>query len=238
MRTIEIERLDISDGDVVLDLGCGEGRHLHALYFAKRLHAVGVDLGFEDLCKARRGLELNPDLESNPQRYCSFAQADALTLPFPDGCFDLVLCSEVLEHIPDYQSALDEVYRVLKPGGTLAVSVPRTWPEWICWKLSPGGYANSPGGHIRIFRSGVLRRDIERRGLRFTRRHWAHGLHSPYWWLQCMIWDRKETSRMVRVYRRFLEWDILQRPLLTRILDKLTSPIMGKSVVMYFARTL
>ncbi|MFZ5835415.1 MAG: class I SAM-dependent methyltransferase [Pseudomonadota bacterium] len=236
MRTIEIERLDISDGDTVLDLGCGEGRHLHALYYAKRLHAVGIDLGYADMLKARQALEQYPDLESNPQRICSLAQASALALPFPDGCFDVVLCSEVLEHIPDYQSALDEVRRVLKPGGTLAVSVPRTWPEWICWQLSPGGYANSPGGHIRIFRSGVLRRDIERRGMRFTRRHWAHGLHSPYWWLQCALWDRKETSRLVRLYRRFLEWDILQRPVLTRLLDKLTSPVMGKSVVMYFAR--
>lgn len=236
MRTIEIDRLDIADGDAVLDLGCGAGRHLHALYFARRLHAVGVDLGFEDLLKARQGIEMFAGYEPGPQRFCSLALANALALPFPDGCFHLVLCSEVLEHIPDYQTALDEIRRVLKPGGTLALSVPRTWPEWICWKLSPLGYASSPGGHIRIFRSGVLRRDIERRGLRFTRRHWAHGLHSPYWWLQCLLWDSRETSRSVRMYKRFLEWDILRRPLLTRALESLAAPVMGKSVVMYFTR--
>ena len=114
--------------------------------------------------------------------------------------------------------------------------MPRAWPEWICWKLSPDGYANSPGGHIRIFKADALRSDIERRGLRFLRRHWAHGLHSPYWWLQCLIWDAKENSRAVRLYKRFLEWDIMQKPLLTRLLERLASPLMGKSVVMYFDR--
>lgn len=238
MRTIDIDRLDIADGGVALDLGCGEGRHLHALYYARHVHVIGVDLGLEDLQKARAAFALNPLYEAGGARHFSFAMADALALPFPDRCFNLVICSEVLEHIPDYQTALDEVYRVLKPGGTLAVSVPRAWPEWICWKLSPDGYAATPGGHIRIFRSGPLRRDIERRGLRFMRRHWAHGLHSPYWWLQCGLWQRKETSRTVRLYKRFLEWDILQQPLLTRMLEKLASPIMGKSVVMYFSRAL
>lgn len=237
MRTVKLDQLNLSDGDVVLDLGCGEGRHLHALYYAKRMHVVGTDLGFENLRKARKGFEQYPDIEPNSRRSFSLIQSDATRLPFADGCFDCVICSEVLEHIPDYQSALDEIYRILKPGGALAVSVPRTWPEWICWKLSPNGYANSPGGHIRIFRAGVLRRDIERRGLRFIRRHWAHGLHSPYWWLQCLVWDSKETSRSVKTYHRFLVWDILQQPFLTRMLDKIANPLMGKSVVLYFARS-
>ncbi|HAK63580.1 MAG: class I SAM-dependent methyltransferase [Pseudomonadota bacterium] len=242
MRTVEIENLPVAAGGAVLDLGCGQGRHLHALNDTKTFYAIGADLNFEDLQAARHGIDIHQYTESitpgpHARRCYGLVAANALALPFADASFDAVICSEVLEHIPDYQSALDEIFRVLKPGGTLAVSVPRAWPEWICWKLSPNGYANSPGGHIRIFRASVLRKDIERRGLRFQRRHWAHGLHSPYWWLQCLLWDRKENSRAVSLYKRFLEWDILEQPLLTRILERLMSPLMGKSVVMYFGRT-
>ena len=80
----------------------------------------------------------------------------------------------------------------------------------------------------------VLAGDVTEAGFKFRRRHWAHGLHSPYWWLQCAMWDKRETSRMVRAYRKFLEWDILKRPLLTRALEKIADPLMGKSIVLYF----
>ncbi len=236
MRTIKVETLPLRDGDTVLDLGCGHGRHMHALYYAKRLHAVGVDLGFEDLKITRKGFEENPDLEENSRRTYSLVQADAGVLPFPDATFDTVVCSEVLEHIPDYETVLEQIFRVLKPGGTLAVSVPRSWPEWICWKLSPEGYANDPGGHVRIFNAAELRCQIERRGLRFLRKHWAHGLHSPYWWLQCLNWEKRDRSWLVKAYHRFLVWDITKQPFLTRVMEAISNPIMGKSVVMYFVR--
>ena len=234
MRTIDLERLALHDGDVVLDLGCGQGRHMHALYYAKRLHAVGVDLSLDDLLETRNGFGKIPDMEPNSRRAFSLASASAVCLPFADASFDAVICSEVLEHIPDYHKALDEIRRVLKINGDLAVSVPRSWPEWICWKLSPDGYAIEPGGHIRIFAAHTLQRDIEQRGFKFHGRHWAHSLHVPYWWLQCAIWDRRKDSRAINLYHRFLVWDILQRPWLTRWLDRVLNPVMGKSVVMYF----
>ena len=158
---------------------------------------------------------------------------NALLLPFVDGTFDVVVCSEVLEHIPDYKQAVKEITRILKPGGKLAVSVPRKWPEKICWALAEG-YHNTPGGHVRIFEASTLRSDIEGAGLLFFRKHWAHGLHSPYWWLQCLIWSRRDTSWAVKTYHRFLLWEILKRPLLTRLLGKIADPLMGKSVVLYF----
>ena len=236
MRTVDLDHLGLRDGDIVLDIGCGQGRHLHALYYAKRLHAVGIDPSIADLRETRRGFGKIPDIETNSRRKFSLAGASALQLPFSDASFDAVICSEVLEHISDYQTALDEIRRVLKANGYLAVSVPRRWPEWICWQLSPNGYAKDPGGHIRIFNADGLRRDIERRGLRLLRKHWAHSLHAPYWWLQCALWDRRNDSNLVRLYHRFLVWDILAQPRLTRWLDQLLNPIMGKSVVMYFVR--
>ncbi|MFP4002686.1 MAG: class I SAM-dependent methyltransferase [Alphaproteobacteria bacterium] len=231
MLTVKLDALPLEDGTRFLDLGCGEGRHLHAAWFAARLHAVGVDLGFEEVRRTREGFAGFPDFTEG--RHLSLAVADALTLPFADESFDVIVCSEVLEHIPDYEQALGEINRILKPGGRLAVSVPRYWPEWLCWKLSEH-YHNTPGGHVRIFKPRRLRRDVEGHGFAFRKGHWAHGLHSPYWWLKCAFWERRETLWLIRQYHNLLVWDMMKRPFFTRALEALAAPLMGKSVVMYF----
>ncbi len=234
MQTVDLKSLRLEDGARVLDLGCGEGRHMHAVYFERAVEIFGIDLSTDDMAKAWSGFESHPDL-SGREAHFGFAAADALGLPFNDGTFDVIVCSEVLEHIPDYQTALQEIARIIRPGGRLAVSVPRFWPEWICWRLSEH-YHNTPGGHVRIFKDQALRRDIEAAGFRFVRRHYAHGLHSPYWWLQCAMWQTKEKNWAVRQYHKFLVWDIMERPALTRGLAALADPVMGKSVVLYFDR--
>jgi len=179
MQTIRLNLLKLEDGARLLDLGCGAGRHMHAVYYGARCHVVGVDLNLDDLIRARDGFGALPDMELQSGRAFSLARGSALALPFADASFDRIICSEVLEHIPDYEAALRELKRVLKPGGILAVSVPRAWPERICWALSDE-YHNEPGGHIRIFREAMLRQSVENRGLTFLRRHFAHGLHAPY----------------------------------------------------------
>lgn len=163
------------------------------------------------------------------------ACANGLHLPFADATFDKVICSEVLEHIPDYRGVLKEIQRVLKPGGDFAASVPRRWPERICWWLS-SEYHEVEGGHIRIFDSAELREDIEREGFLCTGRHWAHALHVPYWWLKCLFWDQRDDHPLIVLYHRFLVWDMLDRPLFTRTLEWLANPLLGKSVVMYFRK--
>ncbi|HCH21242.1 MAG TPA: SAM-dependent methyltransferase, partial [Cellvibrionales bacterium] len=49
MQTVDFKHIELSDGDKLLDLGCGEGRHVIAAYLEKNIQAVGVDLGFNDL---------------------------------------------------------------------------------------------------------------------------------------------------------------------------------------------
>ncbi|MEK9541890.1 MAG: class I SAM-dependent methyltransferase [Luminiphilus sp.] len=231
MLTVDMESFGLAAGQRLLDVGCGEGRHTLAAYLHTGVMAVGVDLGFDDLQTASGRIA---DMDAyKPQGEIAFLQGDATGLPFPDDYFDRVVCSEVLEHIPNFIAVLDELNRVLKPGGRLCVSVPRAWPERICWWLSEA-YHNTPGGHIRIFNAGFLRGEISRYGLSCYRQHGAHALHVPYWWLRCLLWRQGEQQSLVAGYHRFLVWDLMKRPALTRWLDRLCNPWMGKSVVMYF----
>jgi len=236
MLTARLSALRLEAGQNVLDLGCGEGRHVHGLHMLGGVHVVGIDLDTEALEKARQGLATLPPRSASDTARTRFEQGDATCLDFPDNTFDAVICSEVLEHVPDYDAVLAEVRRVLKPQGRLCVSVPHAWPERLCWRLAPppDGYAFAPGGHIRIFDETDLRISVERRGFTRFKRHHAHALHTPYWWLKCLFWRQSDEHVLIRVYHRFLVWDLMQKPWLTRALDWLLSPILGKSLVLYF----
>lgn len=236
METIDLAHLPIRAGDRVLDLGCGEGRHTIAAWLQREAHCVGVDLSPRDVSRASDKADpFRPEFPASATRSIGFGVADGLRLPFADHSFDVVICSEVLEHIGPYREVLDEIRRVLKPGGAFAASVPRYWPERLCWWLSDAYHANE-GGHIRIFRSAELEHDIESRGFRRYHRHGAHALHAPFWWLKCLLWERQERSRLVAAYHRLLVWDLMRRPWITRSLERLLNPVLGKSVVMYFRK--
>lgn len=233
MLTVDFSWFALEPGCQVLDVGCGEGRHTLAAYLRPGVTATGVDLNEQDLATARSRIA---DMDSfSPGGAIAFMRADATQLPFPDASFDRVICSEVLEHVPNYLAVIEELVRVLKPGGKLCISVPRAWPEKLCWLLSED-YHNTPGGHIRIFDRIDLRREVLRHGMQCYREHGAHALHVPYWWLRCLVWRNAEQNPLVRAYHRLLVWDLMQAPALTRWLERLLSPWMGKSVVMYFSK--
>ncbi|ACR12849.1 SAM-dependent methyltransferase, UbiE family [Teredinibacter turnerae T7901] len=238
MLTIRPEKLPLKPGDCVLDLGCGEGRHTLGLYFSAplgelsgQLSLIGIDISAIDLATANKRKTDFP-LPESQRAGIQFVRGDGLKLPLPDASVDHLICSEVLEHIPDYHAMLREINRVLKPGGTLCVSVPRAWPERICWWLEPR-YHQVAGGHIRIFNRASLKRDLRSHGIQLFFEHGAHALHAPYWWLKCLFWDRGDRFWPVQVYHRFLVWDLFRAPWLTRSLDKLLNPLLGKSIVIY-----
>lgn len=98
---------DLVRGADVLEVGCGTGLILQRLApLARRV--AGVDLSFAMLRKAR-------------ERAPSVVQASALSLPFPDASFDVVVSFKVLAHVPDIPAALAEMARVVRPGGHLAL---------------------------------------------------------------------------------------------------------------------
>ena len=94
-------KLDKFEG-IMLDLGCGEGRHIFASMEAfPNMQCVGLDPHLESLDKSLEGLEF---FESISNKKTSFLSGSAYKLPFNDNTFDLVICSEVLEHLHEYKA--------------------------------------------------------------------------------------------------------------------------------------
>jgi ubiquinone/menaquinone biosynthesis C-methylase UbiE len=163
-----IEFLDAQAGEIVLDCGCGYGFTLRILHELTDAQLVGLDLSQERVEEVRGRL---------PEARATVVQGSAMNLPFDDASFDKAVCSEVLEHLPDDKAALSELFRTIKPGGTLVVTVPAArYPAgWdpINYALERtigrhiGGENTFAGiwyGHLRLYTPEELRAVTEEAG--------------------------------------------------------------------------
>ncbi len=238
MLTVELERLNLAPGSKVLDVGCGGGRHTRATRGLPGVTAVALDYGRKETIDTAASLR---ELDALPPEaggtvpdagpWGTF-QGSVYELPFATGAFDCVIISEVLEHLAEDERALREVSRVLRDGGILAVSVPRTGPEAVCWALSRR-YRNTPGGHVRIYLRSTIEGLLARCGYKVFASHFAHALHSPFWWLKCLVGVDREQALPVALYHKLLVWDLMSRPRVTRLAETALNPLIGKSLVLY-----
>mgnify|MGYP000846074843 FL=1 len=234
MLTVDFRRLGIKPGDLVLDMGAGAGRHAFEVY-RRGAHIVALDYCLADLKDCSGLFSAMTDAGEAPTgTHWATVNGDGTGLPFGDDTFDFIICSEVMEHIPDDSAAAAELTRVLKPGGLLAVTVPTFLPERICWALSDEYHAPFvPGGHVRIFTEVELKNRFTTAGLVPEGTHHAHALHSPYWWLKCAVGPTNDDNPLVQAYLKLLTWDIMAAPKLTRWTEKALNPVLGKSLVLY-----
>jgi SAM-dependent methyltransferase len=237
LLTADFSRLGVRAGDRLLDLGCGAGRHaFEALRRGADVVAFDYDAAeLKDVAAMFAAMSETEPLPTTANGAC--VNGDAVGLPFDDASFDRIIAAEVLEHVLDDRAAIGELARVLRPGGTIAVTVPAWLAERVCWALSEEYHAPFvPGGHVRIYTEAGLRELLRDTGLQPTASHHAHGLHTPYWWLRCAVGPANADHPLVRAYHHVLVWDIAgTRPwrYLTRTAEAVLNPVLGKSLVVY-----
>jgi SAM-dependent methyltransferase len=110
----ELIRNATCQGNRILDLGCGEGRN--SFLFAAENEACGLDI-----CPKRMLLNEENALDKS---YGTLIVSNAISLPFPEASFDIVICLEVIEHVTETRQLVAEINRVLKAGGRLIMSTP------------------------------------------------------------------------------------------------------------------
>lgn len=157
-----------TDGMTILDMPCGRGFYLNMLRYASGARLIGAELDWGVIEKARRNVGHLPDV--------GLANANVYHMPFPDDAFDAVIMSEILEHIDRDVDALKEAYRVLKPGGVLAVTVPNAdypflWDpinrtlEWLFGThIGEGPLAGLWANHVRLYWRDDLRAAVTAAG--------------------------------------------------------------------------
>ena len=111
MLTFNLNKIHLPPNARILDVGCGEGRHIFgSLNAYTDVYCIGIDQDIPSLSKSKEGLDFFKELDTAST---VFMQGSVYNLPFENNSFDLVICSEVLEHLDDYKAAIKEVYRVL-----------------------------------------------------------------------------------------------------------------------------
>jgi SAM-dependent methyltransferase len=233
--TVDFERFPVGPGDRVLDMGCGGGRHAFELY-RRGADVVALDRSASDLVEVEAMFAaLRQAGEVPAGARATAVRGDAYALPFEDDSFDAVIAAEVLEHLPEDERAMAELHRVLRPGGQIAVTVPRWGPEKVCWALSDA-YHEVEGGHVRIYRGDELTGRLARAGLQPEGTGHTHALHAPYWWLKCAVGVDRADHPLVKGYHALLVWDMMNKPWLTRTAERLLDPLIGKSLVVYLRK--
>ncbi len=235
-QSIDPALLDIRPTDRVIDLGCGTGRHVLELC-RRDCDIIGADISRHDLRVARYLCEIMRR-EGTVRARVHWMQTAGERLPFADGAFDRVICTETLEHVDDDSVLARELNRVLAPGGILAVSVPDEFSEKIFWKLSKN-YRTHAGGHVRIYNRRQIVGLLRDAGFEPYAVRYRHALETLYWLSHIAFWsDWGKQGPITRVFRRALDSQRARESAIVTALDDIGNRVLPKSIVVYSRKPL
>lgn len=235
--------LNLNDGDKILDLGCGDGFYLYLLSnLSIRLKLTGLDYDEIVLRNAKKNLRT---------KKVKLVLRSAIKTPFKDDLFDKAIMTEVLEHIEEDKEALREVYRIIRPGGLLVLTVPSynfpfLWDpiNWILQNLfgthisGTGFLAGIWARHLRLYKRDDLEKIVKRIGFKIEEideltsraipfNHYLVNLVARF------LYDFKTSSRVADSLSKFKNVD---KPLLIKLafhlvnsFDKLNDIFPGKN---------
>lgn len=187
-----VEAIDIQTDDVVLDSGCGDGYYIHLL---RSINSKAIFVGSDFDIKALESAELNFKGNNIPVKWLKPKKGEKIDvknlkpgvihlvfgdlmdeLPFKPSSFNKIVLGEVAEHLPNDVQGLKELYRVLKKGGTLVVTVPNhnypmLWDpiNWVMEKttkkhIKDGFFAGLWFNHIRLYKPQELVKVVKKAG--------------------------------------------------------------------------
>jgi SAM-dependent methyltransferase len=229
MLTVDFDKLAVQKGNVVLDAGCGFGRH--SLEFMKRGAVVfSMDMDMESLRKTRFILSELKQQIRDTARGSMVHSGDALNLPYKDETFDRIICAEVMEHVPDDFKACSELTRVLKKNGRIAITVPTIFSEMI-YDCLTFEYFATPGGHVRKYLPKKLVSIMRKNGLVIYGIGFKHAFHTVWWMIRCVVGLHYGSHPITKGYHKFLHLGLYSG--LMRKIERFCNYFFPKSVVIY-----
>jgi len=169
----------IGPGDRVLDIGCGDGTYAH---FCTEM---GAEVLLADVDAASLRAAEERIRSAHPELVSSVLLSETGRLPLPDDSFTRVVAMEVMEHLDDWQSFLDGLVRVGRPGALYLLSVPGPEGEWLQKGVAPAYLFEKPN-HINIFEREEFRQIIESAGLEVVHQAY-YGFFWTVWWM--LFWS-------------------------------------------------
>jgi ubiquinone/menaquinone biosynthesis C-methylase UbiE len=231
VETFNFNSLNLKKIKTAIDVGCGNGRHLKSLGFRlSNAKIIGIDQSENEINALLKEFENHTCKNQNSY---NFIKGDVRSIEIPDNSQDLVICSEVLEHVPNFRDVLKECYRILKPGAVMLISVPSYFPESLCWMYSKE-YMQTPGGHIRIFKKEFLKECFADFNLKLFKHHREHSMHSIYWILKAR--NNMEENDFLKSLHALLVKQMFGQANLSLFLEKLLNPVFGKSECFYLRK--
>lgn len=218
-------------GGSVLDIGFGFGQAI--INFSKAGFTTYALDNSQELLDALAARVAKENVKM------TILKSEATSIPLPDNSLDLVILTEVLEHVVPYEQLVDEIYRVLKPGGYLILSVPTYSTEQIYTFLNKD-YPKS-ATHVNLFRKSYLKKMFTRHRFQVIKVKNENFRPALYWVLNASAHAQhnyvgavQSTSRLARGFDRF--YDFLNKIRIGYYLSEVGRHVFAKSQYYYLKK--